>query len=63
MNCVLYIIPLSWKKENVVRQIYKNLKLDIDISILQSVSMKKTFILHFATINTENLESIDIDEF
>jgi len=25
--------------------------------------MKKTFILHFATINTENLESIDIDEF
>ena len=64
MNCVLYIIPLSWKKENVVRQIYKNLKLDIDISILQSVSiktiggyntntMKKTFILHFATINTK----------
>lgn len=64
MNCVLYIIPLSWKKENVVRQIYKNLKLDIDISILQSVSiktiggyntntMKKTFILHFATINTD----------
>ena len=64
MNCILYIIPLSWKKENVVRQIYKNLKLDIDISILQSVSiktiggyntntMKKTFILHFATINTD----------
>ena len=63
MNCVLYIIPFSWKKENVVRQIYKNLKLDIDISILQSVSiktiggyntntMKKTFMLHFATINT-----------
>ena len=62
MNCILYIIPLSWKKENVVRQIYKNLKLDIDISILQSVSiktiggyntntMKKTFMLHFATIN------------
>jgi len=25
--------------------------------------MKKTFMLHFATINTENLESIDIDEF
>ena len=65
MYCILYIIPLSWKKENVVRQIYKNLKLDIDISILQSVSiktiggyntntMKKTFILHFATINTIN---------
>ena len=65
MNCVLYIIPLSWKKENVVRQIYKNLKLDIDISILQSVSiktiggyntntMKKTFVLHFATINTSD---------
>ncbi len=63
MNCILYIIPLSWKKENVVRQIYKNLKLDIDISILQSVSiktiggyntntMKKTFMLHFASINT-----------
>lgn len=63
LYCILYIIPLSWKKENVVRQIYKNLKLDIDISILQSVSiktiggyntntMKKTFMLHFATINT-----------
>ena len=66
MNCVLYIIPFSWKKENVVRQIYKNLKLDIDISILQSVSiktiggyntntMKKTFMLHFATINTNDV--------
>ena len=63
MNCVLYIIPLSWKKENIIRKIYKNLKLDIDISVLQSASiktiggyntntMKRTFTLHFATINT-----------
>ena len=40
MNCVLYIIPLSWKKENIIRKIYKNLKLDIDISVLQSASIK-----------------------
>ena len=63
MNCVLYIIPLSWKKENIIRKIYKNLKLDIDISVLQSASiktigeynintMKRIFTLHFATINT-----------
>ena len=62
MFYILY--HLTGKKENVVRQIYKNLKLNIDISILQSVSiktiggyntntMKKTFILHFATINTK----------
>ena len=61
MFYILY--HLTGKKENVVRQIYKNLKLNIDISILQSVSiktiggyntntMKKTFMLHFATINT-----------
>ena len=61
MFYILY--HLTGKKENVVRQIYKNLKLHIDISILQSVSsktiggyntntMKKTFILHFATSNT-----------
>lgn len=63
MNCVLYIIPLSWKKENIIRKIYKNLKLDIDISVLQSASiktigeynintMKRIFTLYFATINT-----------
>ena len=64
MNCVLYIIPLSWKKENIIRKIYKNLKLDIDISVLQSASiktigeynintMKRIFTLYFATINTQ----------
>ena len=64
MNCVLYIIPLSWKKENIIRKIYKNLKLDIDISVLQSASiktigeynintMKRIFTIHFATINTQ----------
>ena len=64
MNCVLYIIPLSWKKENIIRKIYKNLKLDIDISVLQSASiktigeynintMKRIFTLYFATINTK----------
>jgi len=38
---VFYILyHLTGKKENVVRQIYKNLKLNIDISILQSVSIK-----------------------
>ena len=71
VNCVLYIIPLSWEKENVIRKIYKNLKLDIDISVLQSASiktlggyntntMKKTFILHFATINTLLLEQLKL---
>ena len=66
MNCVLYIIPLSWKKENIIRKIYKNLKLDIDISVLQSASiktigeynsntMKRIFTLYFATINTLGL--------